>query len=98
MVEMPLAHPTDRFVESSEDQGLVVWHKSVYAVCCLDEGPERARWILLQHDPSFSYRAFVIDHEFPPLSADARSIGVEAIVVGAYDGEGVVAAIRRPGN
>ncbi|WP_157514380.1 hypothetical protein [Nocardia concava] len=95
VLEMPLAHPTDRFVENSEDEGLVVWHESVYAVCRLEEGPERARWILLQHDSSFSYRAFLTDHEFPPLSADGQSIGVEAIVVGAYDGEGVVAAVRR---
>ncbi|NNH73729.1 hypothetical protein HLB23_28400 [Nocardia uniformis] len=94
VVEMPLAKPTDHFVENGADEGLVVWNDSVYAVCRLDEGPQRARSVLLEHDPSFLYNAFVIDgaRPFPAVVADDTGDWLEVILIGAYDGEGVVGA------
>lgn len=101
VVELPLWRPDDPGIPDGA-HSVIVCGDEVYAACSLG-GPSAAiETTLRMADPSFMYRAFILmsETEFredacPPDLVDSKAATVNAILVGAYDGEGFVFARKR---
>lgn len=101
IVELPLWRTDDPGI-SDEASGVMVCGDEVYAVCSLDGSNDAIETTLRMADPSFMYRAFVLTSEMefregacPPDLVESKAASVDAILVGAYDGEGFVFARQR---
>ena len=95
IVEIPIARPSDPFIQrciNEGDTGIITWQDEVYAHTRLDQGPQHVARVL--RHASFHYTAFVISGTAPFPAATIADTAFDAILLDAYDGEGAVGAFQ----
>lgn len=94
-VELPLVQPSDRFLEH-RPYSYVQCDNELYAVVSLAAQSSSVETVLRSSDPSMTYNAVVMSgvgvSRCPVEDLDRGDARVEAVVVGAYDGEGALLA------